>query len=273
MAESSGRKQWQAAVAYKILPIKVGSVFTVFIAFMSSPTGLSAAKIVTDRATAIADYTSKAFFFNLNYMPDTILGGLLLFALIMQSVPMGMLGIVLLSLEFVHAGSSSFLAEVIPGVHVASKDVQRCSGHFPGISYERLITMATKIGKLTSLNNGFPSYYIMFIGALFGYITGVNQTYSKELDGMPKKRAAVNSGGTIMFLLAILFVIYRYATGCDSLISMLVGAVIGIIYGFIMESLIAYLSDRTLTNLLNIPQLRDRAEDGKPIYVCKKPTA
>jgi hypothetical protein len=238
-----------------------------------SNAGLSAAKIVTDRATAIADYTSKAFFFNLNYMPDTILGGILLFALIIQSAPMGVLGVLLLSLEFVHAGSSSFLSEVIPGVHVPSKDVQRCSGHFPGISYERLITMATKIGKITALNNGFPSYYIMFMGALFGYITGMNQTYSKELDGMPKKRAAIHAGATIMFLLAILFVIYRYATGCDSLVSIAVAAVIGITYGFISEMFIAYLSDRTLTNLLNIPLLRDRAEDGKPIYVCKKPAA
>lgn len=241
---------------------------------MSTPaSGVSAAKIITDRATAIADYTSKAFFFNLNYMPDTILGGILLFALIIQSAPMGVLGVLLLSLEFVHAGSSSFLAEVIPGVHVPSKDVQRCSGHFPGISYERLITMATKIGKITALNNGFPSYYIMFMGALFGYITGMNQTYSKELDGMPKKRAAIHAGATIMFLLAILFVIYRYATGCDSLVSIAVAAVIGITYGFISEMFIAYLSDRTLTNLLNIPLLRDRAEDGKPIYVCKKPAA
>ena len=236
---------------------------------MSSP----AAKIVTDRASAIADYTSKAFFFNLNYMPDTILGGILLFALIIQSVPMGVLGIILLSLEFVHAGSSSFLSEVIPGVHVPSKDVQRCSGHFPGISYERLITMATQIGKVSALNNGFPSYYIMFIGALFGYILGMNQTYSKELDGMPKKRASISAGSTIMFLLAVLFVIYRYATGCDSVISIAVAAIIGLFYGFLAEMSIAYLSDRTLTNLLNIPLLRDRAEDGKPIYVCKKPTA
>lgn len=101
----------------------------------------------------------------------------------------------------------------------------------------------------------------------------MNQTYSKELEGMPKKRAAINAGATIMFFLAVLFVIYRYATGCDTLVSIVIAAIIGITYGFLTETSIAYLSERTLTNLLNIPLLRDRAEDGKPIYVCKKSAA
>jgi hypothetical protein len=231
---------------------------------------MSSAKIIVDRVTALSQTASKSFFFNLNYLPDTILGGIVLFSLLIQSVPLGVLGVLMLSLEWVHAGSSSFLAEVIPGVHETSKDVQRCSGHFPGISFERLTSMAAQIGTLATMNNGFPSYYMMFFGALFGYMIGMGQTYSQELQGMPQKRAAVQSGVFIMGLLTIMFTIYRIFTGCDSFVSVLIGLLLGLLYGFLMELVIAMFSDRTMTNLMNIPLLRDRAEDGKPIYVCKK---
>lgn len=224
------------------------------------------AALVVDRVSEISQSASKAFLFNLNYLPDTILGGLVLFALLIQSVPLGILSALMLSLEWVHAGSSSFLAEVVPGVREASKDIQRCSGHFPGISFERLTTMTT----MATLNNGFPSYYMMFFGALFGYMIGMGQTYSLELQGMPQKRAAVYSGVFIMGLLTIMFTIYRFFTGCDTILSVFVGLILGLIYGYSTEILIAMLSDRTLTNLMNIPLIRDRAEDGKPIYVCKK---
>jgi len=230
----------------------------------------SASAVIVDRLTAVSEYTSKAFFFNLNYLPDTILGGIILFSLLIQSVPLGVLGILLMSLEFVHAGTSGFLSQIIPGAHEASKDIQRCSGHFPGISYERLMTMATKVGKLTTMSIGFPSYYIMFMGALFGYILAMSQTYEQELRGMPQKKAAVYSGTFIMGLLAILFVVYRVFTNCDSIISVLVAAVVGLMYGYVSEMVVAHLSDRTMTNLMNIPLLRERADDGKPIYVCKK---
>ena len=137
---------------------------------------MSSAKVVVDRVGAIAETASKSFLYNLSYLPDTLLGGVVLFSLLLQSVPLGVLAILMLSLEWVHAGSSSFLAEVIPGVREASKDIQRCSGHFPGISFERLTSMASQIGTLATMNNGFPSYYMMFMGALFGYMIGMGHT-------------------------------------------------------------------------------------------------
>jgi hypothetical protein len=73
-----------------------------------------------------------------------------------------------------------------------------------------------------------------------------------------------------MGLLAIMFTIYRVFTECDTILSVIVGLFLGFLYGYIMEIVIAMSSDRRMTNLLNIPLISDRAEDGKPIYVCKK---
>ena len=234
---------------------------------------MSVAKAVIDRVSGLSDFASKAFFFNLNYLPDTILGGIILFALLLQSIPLGVLGVLLFSLEFIHAGTSGFLASIIPGVHEASKDIQRCSGHFPGISYERLTSTLSQVGTLATLNNGFPSYYMMFIGALFGYMIGISNTYSEELNGMPQRRAAVQAGVYLMGVMVTMFIFYRTYTNCDKYISVFVGLLFGSMYGLFMESLISTASDRTMTNLLNIPLIRNKADDGKPIYVCQKAPA
>jgi hypothetical protein len=227
-------------------------------------------KILTERVTALTQFTGKGILFNLNYMPDTILGGIVLFALIMQSGPLAVLGLSLFSLEFVHAGIASFLSQAINGLNESTKDVARCSGHFPGISYERAVSTLLSQGTLKTLSVSFPSYYMMFFGALFGYMLAMAQTYGKELNAMPQKRAAVFSGVIVMGLLSVMFALYRMTSLCDSFLSVLVGSSVGLLFGYVVETTIATLSGRTLTNLMNVPLIRDRAVDGKPIYVCKK---
>jgi hypothetical protein len=231
---------------------------------------MSAPKVIVDRLTALSNFTGKGILFNLNYMPDTILGGIALFALLLQSGPLALLGVTLFSLEFLHGGIATILGNAIPGLKTASKDVTRCSGHFPGISYERAVASLLSSGTLKTISVQFPSYYMMFFGTLFGYMYAMSETYSKELNGMPQKRAAIMSGIIIMGLLTFLFLINRTLSGCDSFMSVIVGTLLGGLYGYLIENLIAFLSGRTLTNLMNTPLITDRSADGKPIYVCKK---
>ena len=231
---------------------------------------MSAPKVIVDRLTALSQFAGKGILFNLNYLPDTILGGIVLFALLLQSGPLALLGLSLFSLEFVHGAVATLLGNVIPGLKGASKDVARCSGHFPGISYERAVASLLSSGTLKTISVQFPSYYMMFFGALFGYMLGMSQTYKRELEGLPQKRASIMAGVIIMGLLTFLFLINRTISGCDSFFSVLVGSLLGVLYGFLVETLIAFLSGRTLTNLMNTPLITDRSADGKPIYVCKK---
>ena len=232
--------------------------------------GMSVSKVIMDRLSALSQYTGKGILFNLNYMPDTILGGIVLFSLLLQSGPLALLGLSLFSLEFVHAGVATLLAGAIPGLKGTSKDVARCSGHFPGISYERAVATLLGSGTLKTLSAEFPSYFMMFFGALFGYMLGMSDTYKRELEGLPQKRAGIMAGVIIMGLLTFLFLVNRTVSGCDSFLSVLVGALLGALYGYSMETLIAFLSGRSLTNLMNTPLITDRSADGKPIYVCKK---
>jgi len=231
---------------------------------------MSGVKTIIDRLTSLSDFTGKAVLFNLNYLPDTVLGGIVLFSLLLQSGPLAVLGLSLFSLEFVHAGIATLLSSTIPGLKSTSTDVARCSGHFPGISYERVVTTLLGSGTLKTLSVEFPSYFMMFFGSLFGYMLGMSHTYSRELEGLPQKRASIMAGVILMGLLTFLFLINRTFSGCDSFISVIVGSLIGLVYGYSMEMMIATASGRSLTNLMNTPLITDRTADGKPIYVCKK---
>ena len=230
---------------------------------------MSSAKLIVDRVNSLSQFIGKGFLYNLSYLPDIILGGVSLFALLLQSLPLALLSISLFSLEFVHAGISSFIVSSIPGLREPGKDVDRCSGHFPGFSYERAITTVLANGTLKTMGLGFPSYYMMFFGTLFGYMYGLSDTYKRELDGMPQRRAAVYAGLVIMGILTALFILYRTLSSCDFLLSSIIGVIAGFGYGFCMELLISSASGRTLTNILNVPLISDKAADGSPIYVCK----
>jgi len=231
---------------------------------------MATAKVIIDRLTALSQFSGNAVLFNLNYLPDTILGGIVLFALLLQSGPLAILGLLLFSLEFLHAGVSILLVNAIPGLKSAALDVARCSGHFPGISYERVMATISQTGTLKNLGVSFPSYFMMFFGTLFGYIWAMSETYKRELNSLPQKRAGVLAGVVLMGLLTFLFFIYRNISGCDSFLSTLVGSILGLLYGYAIENAVATLSGRSLTNLMNTPLISDRSVDGKPIYVCKK---
>ena len=56
--------------------------------------------LIIKRTQALSQIAYKTFFYNLNYLPDTILGGIILFALLLQSPPLLVLGV--LDVSFVY---------------------------------------------------------------------------------------------------------------------------------------------------------------------------
>jgi hypothetical protein len=230
---------------------------------------MSTPKLIIERLQSLSQFVGKGFLYNLGYLPDTTLGGVTLFAFLLQSLPLALLSIILFTVEFVHAGLSSLIVSSIPGLQEPGKDVDRCSGHFPGFSYERVVTSMIENGTMKTLGLGFPSYYMMFFGSLFGYMYGLSEIYKRELDGMPQRRAAVMAGVIIMGVMTGLFILYRTISTCDSIMSSVIGLLFGLGYGYAIQLIISTLSNRTLTNILNVPLIRDRASDGSPIYVCK----
>ena len=97
--------------------------------------------------------------------------------------------------------------------------------------------------------------------------------YQNELKASPKRQASMILGFVVICLVLLTLAVYRLMSECDTPFGMFVGVLVGAVVGFLMVLLLAYLSDRRLTNLLGLPLMRDKAADGKPIYVCERPSA
>jgi uncharacterized membrane protein len=117
---------------------------------------------------------------------------------------------------------------------------------------------------------GWPSFYSMFLGFLTTYAGLMPILYRHELNASPKRNVATIVGLVVMALILITCVAYRIIGGCDTFSATLVGVLVGAAISSMYVIGLAFISDRKLTNILALPLLRDKAVDGKPIYVCEK---
>lgn len=229
-----------------------------------------AANRILQELNAFTDFASLGFKYNLQVFPDTITSAALLFSLLFQSPPLAALGGSLVLLNFIHPVLAGFLSKVVSDVVGPEIDPSLCSGHFPGISYDRLLRMSSE-RTFGSLNRaGWPSYYTVFIGFLAGWISVLPFIYNKEIEASPKRKASTTLGLIVLAIVLGLALVFRIMSSCDTLFGALVGIASGGFIGFLMVSFLSWISDRRITNMLGFPLIRGRVVDGKPIYVCEK---
>jgi hypothetical protein len=223
-----------------------------------------------EQGTAFLNNGSAGLKYNLQVFPDTVTAAALIFALLFQSPAFAALGGSSILLSLIHPQIARFFTTFLNGT-VDSDPGANCSGHFPGgLSFERIMNMKTK--GFQALNyTGWPSYYSVFVGFLVSYLGSIPLMYQNELAASPKRKASMIFGYIVAALVLLTLVVYRLMSGCDSPFGVFVGVIVGAVIGLLMVFLLSYMSDRRLTNLLGLPLMRDKAEDGKPIYVCERP--
>lgn len=212
------------------------------------------------------------FKYTLRTLPDIIISGTALMALLLQSTPLTYLlaGLIL------NAGTTglaaNFLLENVPktakvgGLVGAGTDL--CSGHFPGVSWNRLGSLMAYPGAI--LEGSVPSYYASTIGFLLAYTQMLPSFYRDELKMLPGLSARLTGSLVASMLMFAMVVVYRIASECEAawvtLASLLFGATVGYLY----ITLVAQATDRRGSNIFSIPLLRGKAADSQPIYVCAK---
>lgn len=228
-----------------------------------------AAERILRELGAFLNYANDGFKYNLQIFPDTILASSLLFSLLLQSAPLASFGVAIISLSFLHPILARFLQTTLGGTLGSSSDIDLCSGRFPGMSFDNLINkaMTRTFGGLTGK---FPSYYSMFLGFIAAYIGSLQFIYEKELSASPKRKAASTAGVIVLGIVILMGLAFRYFSGCDTFFGLFVGLISGFIVGIAAVFFIAWASDRRFTNILGFPLIKERATEGKPIYVCQK---
>lgn len=228
------------------------------------PQGFGLLHLPQDAVLALAGELRDAALLNLQVLPDTLLAGVLLFAMLLQSTPLTALGLSLLLLGLVHGRLAAALAAAIPGLYDVAGGA--CSGRFPAVSLDRAFTLGA--AGVAAVEPGWPSYYATFMGFLGGYVASLPATYAPELRQDVRRAGGVYAGLAVLGALLLLVAAFRLASGCDSGASTLAGLVGGGLLGAALHAFLAWWSDRRWTNLLATPLLRARGSVGAPLYVC-----
>jgi hypothetical protein len=228
-------------------------------------------KKTLDSVSALLKFAADGFKYNLQTFPDTISAAAFIFTILFQSPPLGALTGSILALNVTAPMLQKFLSGFIGDSAVVNNEAdRRCSGHFPGVSFERILQLSDTKSFSDLDHNGVPSYYSMFLGFLSVYVGSLPIIYSKEISYSPRRKASTTYGIVILVLVVVMCTLFRLMSTCENMVSLTVGILAGGLFGLFCVGFLAYISDRRLTNILSFPLIRNRAADGKPIYVCEK---
>jgi hypothetical protein len=228
-------------------------------------------KKTLDSVSALFKFAADGFKYNLQTFPDTISAAAFLFTILFQSPPLGALTGSILALNVTAPMLQKFLSGFIGDSAVVNNEAdRRCSGHFPGVSFERILQLSDTKSFSDLDHNGVPSYYSLFLGFLTVYVGALPIIYSKEISYSPRRKASTTYGIVILALVVLMCILFRLMSTCENMVSLTVGILAGGLFGLFSVGFLAYISDRRLTNILSFPLIRNRAADGKPIYVCEK---
>ena len=228
-------------------------------------------KKALDSVSALFKFAADGFKYNLQTFPDTISAAAFLFTILFQSPPLGALTGSILALNVTAPILQKFLSGFIGDSAVVNNEAdRRCSGHFPGVSFERILQLSDTKSFSDLDHDGVPSYYSLFLGFLSAYVGALPIIYSKEISYSPRRQASTTYGIVILVVVVLMCSLYRLMSTCENVVGLLVGLTAGAFVGLFCVGFLAYISDRRLTNILSFPLIRNRAADGKPIYVCEK---
>jgi hypothetical protein len=204
-------------------------------------------------------------------LPDSILVGSGIMALLTQSFSTSMFFVAMLETSIIGGLLRSFFTQkdmkhTLPGV---SEDPTACD---PSLAHSTLETLFS-FGR-TNIHSSFPSFPVLFLSTAVSYVVGSLWQQKEELTALGSNFAArfyiaVILSGLFLFTL----IAYRISSGCEGAGIVLMTLFLGLLLGAALLYQNTYLFGRDSTNMIGVPLLRERTRDGKPLYVCTQPVS
>lgn len=215
------------------------------------------------------DYISAALMFNLQILPESVMSGLLILAIVLANQAILALAAGGAATQFVTGMIGRFIMQhTKDGATTASVDI--CNTGFVGKSWARLLG-GFKDPELL-WHPLAPSVFMATVGYFVGWGFALQQLYKEEIDAKVVPRVTLIATGILSLLLLAIAVTFRVASGCESLIGAAGGIGLGLLFGYFGCILLGYATDRRATNIWGIPLLRDRINSGSALYICPQPT-
>ena len=213
------------------------------------------------------NYIAAALMYNLQILPETLITGIILLAIVLSNPALvalatGAVGTQLLT------SAVGLLIMRFGGIDEATltSSADMCNTGFIGKSWDRLLRGPDAPERLW--NPAAPSAYTATIGYFYGVGLALLQLYKEEIDAHVVSRATLITTTLISTIIVVATILFRIWAGCDSVLVAITGLLFGLALGYLGFIVLGYSTGRRATNLWGIPLLKDRINNGSPLYIC-----
>lgn len=219
---------------------------------------------------AYDNYLKATFHEGIRLLPDSVIMGAFLLALLTQSYSMSIFAASLIEASLLGLGIRNLFTS-IDLLHMApmqTENREKCvSGYFTP-TIETLLGFGP--GTITS---AFPSFPVFILTTASSYVVGTMMDQKDELEALGTYYSSrfYIAMFAVFFFLSVLTT-YRLSYGCENAGVLVASVLLGILVGAGLVFQNIRLLGRDSTNLVSIPLLRERTKDGKPLYVCPQKT-
>lgn len=200
----------------------------------------------------------------LSYMPDSLILGTVIYALLTLSSPLMFL--FLFEMEAIAAQRfiGGMAQSIFPSLTVPDTNVQCKEGYFSNASRDRISLL-----KIFGETGSFPTRPLFLLSSIFGYLLTsllAFQDVIRNLDNDFQLRLTLAGAGSV--LTVVLLYVYYMKAGCTTFFSGMNTVVIGLVVGAVGMALHKMFFGIESINFLGLPTLVSKAEKGSPLYVC-----
>jgi hypothetical protein len=199
-------------------------------------------------------------------VPDSLLLGSGLFAVMTQNYPMGVLFGTLIEIIFLTVGIQNLATylDLPKSLPVGASMSKECKSGFQSPTLQNV-----SIFFKMDIKSAFPSAPVFILTAALSYVITAMQGFTAELSELgPAFSTRYYIGIVLSFILMFIVAAFRLLNNCDG-----VGIIIlSILLGYSLGSVLCWQNNtlwgRESTNVLGIPVFANTTADGSPIYIC-----
>jgi hypothetical protein len=213
-----------------------------------------------------SDYTAAAILYNVQILPETLMTGLIILAIVLANGPLVFLAAGTALTQLLTRVVGNLIMKYQPDAATITSSMDMCSTGFIGKSWDRLLRGGSSPEQLWHPLS--PSIYMATVGFLAGWGGALQQLYRDEAKAGVLSRSSFTVLSVVMGLLLLLTLLFRVFSGCETLVGAGGGMLLGVALGYFGAIALGYATDRRATNIWGIPLLRDRINAGSAVYVC-----
>ena len=214
------------------------------------------------------DYISAALMFNLQILPESLMTGILILAIVLANQALLAMAAGAAGTQLLTGAVGRIIMKMSPNSAKLTSSMDMCNTGFVAKSWDRLLRGPGSPEQLW--HPSAPSVFMATIGFFVGYGLALLNLYKEEIDAKVMNRASLITTAVISGLLLITALVYRISSGCESILGAVGGMFFGLAIGYLGCIALGYATDRRATNLWGIPLLRDRINNGSALYICPK---